>query len=326
MIVDLHDRIQFLNKAAEDLYGWHRDSAIGKTAHELLYTAAAEESFYRIRDQLLEKGSWKGEVHQKNNKGECVIVDARWIVVRVSGEPVAILKVNSDLTRTKIMERQALRGQRLQTLGTVAGGIAHDLNNVLAPISLYAEAMADQPEMAEASDCILECTKRASSLVRDLLGFAQGFEGEREPISITNLIEELIEMLRSTFDSGIEVSAEFEKDLPLVSCNSVQIHQVLLNLCVNARDAMGSSGKLRITCSHDEKNFVIAVKDTGPGIEASILNHIFEPFFTTKGSGRGTGLGLSTSAAIVRKHNGFIEVDTEIGKGTEFRVLLPLED
>jgi len=229
----------------------------------------------------------------------------------------------------------------MESIGTLAGGIAHDLNNVLTPIMLSLELLKEEhkDEQSQRMFTILERnTERGANLIKQVLSFARGVEGERKPLQIMNHISEIEKVLKETLPRNIEIKTDRPKDLFSIYGDATQIHQVIMNLCVNARDAMPDGGKLSVSAEnlfidenyarmHTEAKVgsyvVIAVSDTGIGIPPEILDRIFEPFFTTKNFGKGTGLGLSTAHAIVKSHGGFINVYSEVGKGTTFRVYLP---
>ena len=249
-----------------------------------------------------------------------------------------------DVTERRKLESRLLRTQRMESIGTLAGGIAHDLNNVLAPILisidlLRAESRGD-PEQLKVIEAIRTSANRGASLVRQVLTFARGLEGQRVAVDLRALFSDFESLVKETFPKNIRIVTEAPRDLKRVNGDPTQIHQVLLNLAVNARDAMPTGGVLSIvasshTCDEasvlghaDAKpgNYVrIAVDDTGEGISPEIRDRVFEPFFTTKEVGKGTGLGLATVYAIVKSHNGFITVSSNVGSGTTFYIHLPTD-
>jgi nitrogen-specific signal transduction histidine kinase/CheY-like chemotaxis protein len=259
-------------------------------------------------------------------------------------QPKSILVVNTDITEKKKFEAQFLRAQRMESIGTLAGGIAHDLNNVLAPILMAVQLLAlkHQDERSQQWLDILETNaKRGADLVKQVVSFARGIEGDRTDVQIRHIISEIRQIARETFPKSIEVYIDVPQELWTVSGDTTQLHQVFMNLCVNARDAMPDGGILSISGKNifiDEhyarinidaqvgSYIVITVSDTGTGIPAEMLERIFEPFFTTKELGSGTGLGLSTVIGIIKSHGGFINVYSEMGKGTEFKVYLPAKE
>jgi len=246
-----------------------------------------------------------------------------------------------DQTERKKLEQQFLRAQRMESVGTLAGGIAHDLNNALSPIITSIDLLKmrfTDPESAELISIIGASAQRGADMVRQVLSFARGVEGKRMELQIKHLVKEMEQIANDTFLKHIHVRTSVPFDLWTVLGDPTQIHQVLLNLCVNARDAMPAGGTLSITAENVTLDsqyagmnadarpgpyVALEVEDTGTGMPAAILDKIFEPFFTTKEVGKGTGLGLSTSLAIVKSHGGFIRVSSEMGKGTRFRVFLP---
>jgi PAS domain S-box-containing protein len=338
---DLEHNLIYWNKGAQRLYGWTEEEAIGKNANELLYKEESS-NLIEAKSRVLENGEWKGELQQRTKDGKEVIVESRWSLVRDSEDkPRSILIINTDITEKKKLESQLLRAQRMESIGTLAGGIAHDLNNLMTPIMLSLQMLKHKltDEQSQKLLTILEKnSQRATDLIKQVLSFARGVEGERKPLQVTYIISEIEKVLKETFPRNIEIRTDLPKDLSTVSGDATQLHQVLMNLCVNARDAMPDGGILRITASNflvdgsyarmnTEANtgpyIIITVSDTGTGIPSKILDRIFEPFFTTKEFGKGTGLGLSTSHAIVKSHGGFINVYSEVGKGTTFKIHLP---
>lgn len=263
------------------------------------------------------------------------------VVRGATNEPQYAIGVIEDITEKKKLENQFLRAQRLESIGMLAGGIAHDLNNVLAPILMSCELMK-QDGLDETSRKLLAIihgsAKRGAELVKQVVSFAGGAEGSHGPVMIEHLIHEMVNIARQTFPKDIRIRTEISKNLPRVSGDSTQLHQVLLNLFVNARDAMPAGGDLTITAENilvdmprAVKNpearlgphVVIKISDTGVGISPEMKERIFEPFYTTKEFGKGTGLGLSTALGIVKSHGGFIILNSEPGKGATFEVWLP---
>jgi CheY-like chemotaxis protein len=232
----------------------------------------------------------------------------------------------------------------MESIGTLAGGIAHDLNNILAPILMSIDILHDacaDPQATAILETIEVSAKRGADIVRQVLSFARGIEGERIEIQTKHLLMDLESIIRDTFPKDIRLQFAVSSNPWTILGDPTQIHQILLNLCVNARDAMPHGGRLSIAAENavlDEHyaamnlqakpgNYVnIAVTDTGEGIPPEIIEKIFEPFFTTKEVGKGTGLGLSTVIAIVKSHGGFVNVYSEPGKGTTFKVYLPAID
>jgi PAS domain S-box-containing protein len=344
LVRDLEHNILFWNKGAEKIYGWSAEEVIGKNAAEILFKERSAQ-FDAARKAIIEKGEWKGEMHQMRRDGTDIVVESRWTLVRDDrGDPKSILIINTDITEKKRMEAQFLRAQRMESIGTLAGGIAHDLNNVLSPILMAIDML--QLKMADESskkwfDVMRTNAERGGSMVRQVLSFARGVEGERVALQPKHLIKEIVKILRETLPKSIEINFQVPNDLWIISADATQIHQVLMNLCVNARDAMQEGGSISIRAENQfvDENYarmhieakagrfvVINVSDTGPGMTQEIQTRIFEPFFTTKEMTKGTGLGLSTALTIVKSHGGFINVYSELHKGSQFAVYLPALD
>src|SRR4028119_1269661 len=341
---DLDNKIRYWNKGAENLYGWQAQEAIGKKANNLLYRWETIDQLQDSHKSLTDCGSWQGELHQVTKHGKDIIVSSRWTLLRdEEGQPKSILTVNTDITEKKQLEAQFLRTQRMDSLGTLASGIAHDLNNALTPIMMTAQRLECklQDEQSQEWLSILETNvKRSADLVKQVLLFSRGVEGKHTTLWVGRLISEIAQIVKQTFSRAIEIHTNIPKqNLWTISGDSTQLHQILMNLCVNARDAMPEGGILEISAKNmwidehyvrmniDAKvgpHVVITVSDTGTGIPKEIVDRIFEPFFTTKEVGKGTGLGLSTVIGIIKSHGGFVEVASEVGQGTQFNVYLPV--
>jgi two-component system, cell cycle sensor histidine kinase and response regulator CckA len=344
LVRDLEHNILFWNKGAERIYGWTSEEAVGKNAVALLLREPSAQ-FEVARQAVIEKGEWNGETRQIRRDGAEIIVESRWTLVRDDrGAPTSILVINTDITGKKGMEAQFLRAQRMESIGTLAGGIAHDLNNVLSPI-LMAIDMLQLKTTDESSKKWLEVLRsnaeRGGNMVRQVLSFARGVEGERVALQPKHLIKEIVKILRETLPKSIEINFQLPDDLWIISADATQIHQVLMNLCVNARDAMLEGGSISINAENAllDENYarmhleakpgrfvVVTVSDTGPGMPTEVQSRIFEPFFTTKEMSKGTGLGLSTALTIVKSHGGFMNVYSEVNKGSQFAVYLPALD
>ncbi|MEG3436113.1 PAS domain S-box protein [Pannus brasiliensis CCIBt3594] len=343
-VQDLDHRLRFWSKGAERLYGWTAEEVPGARVGDLLYgePSLLEEAFR----QTIERGYWQDELTQVTRSGRAIVVASRWTSIRDgSGEPKSILVVNTDITERKQLEARFYRAQRMESLGTLASGIAHDLNNVLTPILAIAQLLLfDRSNgLNEASreilPVIVDSAKRGAELVKQVVTFARGSSGERVPLAVGPVIAEVARILQQTFPKSIEIRTEIPSRTQFwVSADPSGLHQVLMNLCVNARDAMPDGGKLtfslenryldpspsRMNSYAPAGNYVaIAVADTGNGIPPDLIERIFEPFFSAKEPGRGTGLGLSTVFSVVKNHGGFIEVDSKIGEGSRFQVYLP---
>ena len=344
LLCGLEGSLIFWNKGAERLYGWTAQEATGKRVSELLHMSK-QPHLVTAWETLLEKGEWRGEMHQVTKDGKAIIVAGSWTLVRdQEDKPRSILIINTDITEKKHLEAQLLRSQRMESLGTLAGGIAHDLNNVLTPILMAAQLLQTKPLADEAMKwlkTIETSVKRGRGMIKQVLAFARGVEGERCAILVRHLITELEKIMRDTFPRSIQIGTHLPHDLWTIIGDSTQLYQVLLNLCVNARDAMPDGGRLQIEGGNlllDEHDLrrqpgakpgpyvVLSVSDTGTGISPHVIDRVFDPFFTTKGVGQGTGLGLSTAMGFVKSHGGFMNVYSEVGRGTEFKVYLPAQE
>jgi PAS domain S-box-containing protein len=301
-------------------------------------------SWLRSLDDALSGGKPTSfEWAAREPQGETKVYWTTIAPVSRAGQISGAVLVARDVTERKRLEEQVLRTQRMESLGALAGGIAHDLNNILAPIlvcSAFLKMDEARPERLESVGIIESCAQRGASLIQQLLSFARGAEVTRRPLDVRHLAREMQVVARDTFPKNIEVQLTAAPDLWPVLGDATQISQVLMNLCVNARDAMPHGGKITLSLENfvvddayaatipDAKPgpyVILRAEDTGIGMPPKVLERIFEPFFTTKEQGKGTGLGLSTTQAIVRGHGGFIRVRSELGKGTTFEILLPAD-
>jgi PAS domain S-box-containing protein len=337
---DLEHQILYWNQGAERLYGWTAAEAIGQKVNVLL-----QEDTSQLNERmqiLLECGEWRGEIRKVTKTGQPVLIEGHWTLVRDQyGQPKSILAVNTDITEKKQLEAQFLRAQRLESIGTLAGGIAHDLNNMLTPILVSAQLLQMQlPEgrPQELLKMMESSARRGADLVKQVLTFARGSEGKRIALQLKHLLSEIQQVCQHTFPKSIMIILHVPKNLAMVAADPTQLQQVLMNLCVNARDAMPQGGELHLSVENfvvDEtysrmnpmfqvgSYVVITVADTGMGMAPEELEHIFDPFFTTKPVGKGTGLGLSVVQGITHSHGGFITVESKLAKGTQFKVYLP---
>uniref|UniRef100_UPI00286D05F1 hybrid sensor histidine kinase/response regulator n=1 Tax=Chamaesiphon sp. OTE_20_metabat_361 TaxID=2964689 RepID=UPI00286D05F1 len=273
----------------------------------------------------------------------------RWIEVKSSmfldrdGHPTRTIGIHMDITEKKQLEAQFFRAQRLESLGTLASGIAHDLNNVLTPIVSVAQLLPLRlPDIDDRTQNLLKIlessARRGADLISQILSFAQGIEGKHVSIQPSHLLIDIQKLVEQTLPKSIEIERDIPANLWTVSGDMTQLHQVLMNLCVNARDAMPQGGTLSIEAANrsidkafvrthldaKEGNYVeVTITDTGTGIAPQLLDRIFDPFFTTKEIGKGTGLGLSAVLGIIKGHGGFLDVQTQVNRGTQFHVYLP---
>jgi PAS domain S-box-containing protein len=340
LVRGLDDSIQFWNKGAERLYGW---SAAEAQTHEIPDSLDQDRStFANAKTMVLQNDSWAGDVQQCCKNGQRVTVNSRWTLLRdETGQPRSILVINNDITEQKRLEAQFLKAQRLESIGTLASGVAHDLNNILVPILLASPILqteTDPAERAKLLSLIETSAERGAAIVKQVLTFARGADGERVLVQPIYLIDEVAKIAQQTFPRSITIRTKHSKNLWTVTADPTQLHQVLLNLCVNARDAMPNGGELLLSGENFEvdehyasmipdakpgPHVLFSVVDNGTGIPAAVIDKIFDPFFTTKEVGKGTGLGLSTAIGIVKNHGGFVNVYSEPGRGTTFKIFIP---
>jgi two-component system, cell cycle sensor histidine kinase and response regulator CckA len=344
MLCSIEGKVEFWNRSAERMYGWLAGVAIGRQAVDFLYHAA-DPRYQTAIAETLDRGQWCGELKLLTRQGKGITVASQWYLIATpAGIPQSILVIDSDITAYKLLERKFLHAQRLENLGTLASGIAHDLNNILTPIVAITELLTlkltnlDERTL-KLLQILSENSRRGRELIAQILTFARGGDDEQTMMQPQHVLAEIVQVARQTLPKSIETSLLIESsNLWTLSANANQIHQVLMNLCVNARDAMPDGGELTIMAenivlgdeypklhphAHGGAYVAITVADTGIGISPELLEQIFEPFFTTKEIGKGTGLGLSTVLTIVNNHQGFVDVSSQIGVGTQFRFYLP---
>jgi two-component system, cell cycle sensor histidine kinase and response regulator CckA len=336
----------YINPAIEEVTGLSVQDFLGKTNRDLGMPEAQILQWDEALNQVFETGEQVSIQFEFPTPSGLKYYQSRCVPeFALDGSVGSVLGITRDLTEQRQLESQLLRAQRMESLGTLASGIAHDMNNILTPILAIAPLLPlNLPEpLSEKSQQLLtmleDNAKRGAALVKQILTFARGLEGERAPLQVKHLIDELDQVIRSTFPKSITNIRNIEsQDLWLVPANATQLHQVFMNFCVNAHDAMPQGGTLAISAENrviDETYtrmnleaktgpyVVITFSDTGTGISPEHIDRIFEPFFTTKPLGEGTGLGLSTAMGIVKNHGGFVTVSSEVAKGTHFQIFLP---
>jgi two-component system cell cycle sensor histidine kinase/response regulator CckA len=343
VITDRDGVIEWANPAFLALTGYKLVETIGRNTRDLIKSGRHDKQFYhQIWETILAGKVWRGEIINRRKDGAFYTEEMTITPVRAeSGEISKFIAIKQDITDRKQSDEQKLRTQRLESLGMLASGIAHDLNNMLAPIILVGPLLREhlsRPQDLKVLDALERSAERGTGLVRQILAFAQGTAGELKLIQVKHVVVDIISMLEATFPKSIRIEQNVLSNAWTIKGDATQIHQVLLNLCINARDAMPRGGTLRIRVTNRTLTtarakeipgaragdwLVLEVGDTGTGIAPEVLPHIWEPFFTTKGEGKGSGLGLSTLRGIVQRHFGFIELLTKAGDGTTIRVYLP---
>ncbi len=333
----------------EALYGQAPGSFDGKSANWLQTLHPDDRA---KTEQELRQAVKVGQGLDTEFRIICPNGEIRWIAVKSSlfhdptGQPLRMIGIHMDITEKKQLEAQFLRAQRLESLGTLASGIAHDLNNVLTPILAVVQLLPLKlPGINEQTRQLLKTlessAQRGAELVKQILSFARGVEGKRLSLQMNHLLLEIEKIIQQTLPKAIDIYTDIPADLWTISGDATQLHQVFMNLCVNARDAMPKGGILQITAENlvitqqDARMHldaspglyvVVTVSDTGTGIPPDVFHRIFDPFFTTKEIGKGTGLGLSAVLGIVRSHGGFVDVQSEVNQGSKFKVYLPASE
>jgi PAS domain S-box-containing protein len=336
----LDRKITYWNASAERLYGLKAADVIGRPLAEigLQYEAGALDTAH---EAVTTRGEWRGELRIFTRNGTAVLVESTWSLVVENGHPRSILAIDTDVTERRKLEAQLLRAQRLESIGTLAGGIAHDLNNVFTPVLLALDLLG--PLATSREECEVVEKTRASvthgaALVRQLLAFARGSDGERTLVAPDAAVAAAEPLIRQWLPRTIELRVRQGGQPWPIQANVTQLNQALVNLALNARDAMPQGGCLEIAIDNVQVSaaqaaanpgttpgpFVcLRVSDTGCGMPPELLERIFDPFFTTKAPGKGTGLGLSMLAGILRSHGGFVQVESTPGCGTTFHLHFP---
>jgi len=346
IITDLVGRVIYCNPASARIYGFKKPEEMTDLLPEDIFDSATAGVFAAALAATIRSGTWIGDVSFHARDGRQVTTSYHMsLILDEAGKPKARLSIAVDITEKRQFEEQALRTQRVENLGMLAAGIAHDFNNALAPIVMAGPLLRLQvkdPIGLRMLDIVDQSAARGAALVRQMLSFARGTVGEKALLQASHILREVLDLATSTFPKSILVESHLANDLWPVMSDPTQIQQILLNLCINARDAMPDGGTLMLTaanCTIDStaaakipdgrigRFIAIEVRDTGTGIQQDVLEKIWEPFFTTKSAGKGTGLGLSTVRSIVRQNDGFATVATSTnsrdGHGTVFTIYLP---
>ncbi len=340
VVHDLDHRVLYWNEGAEQVHGWNAGEAIGREVTEL--HGPRREHLDDITIQLLSTGEWRGDLDLVDRQGRPVLAEGRWTLLRdPAGQPRSILAVNTDVTERRRIEAQFLRAQRMESIGTLAGGIAHDLNNLLSPILLGVALLRDSDlgtDDLETLATMEASARRGAELIGRVLSFARGVEGARVAVDVDEVVDEVVSILSSGLPPDASLESHVSDDLWTAIGDPTQLHQVLLNLALNARDAIHEGGTVTIRARNEAADLlpadvrarvgvtpcvVISVSDDGDGVPSELGDRIFEPFVTTKPVGDGTGLGLATVLGIVTSHGGHVEVESRPGSGSTFSVWLP---
>jgi PAS domain S-box-containing protein len=339
--------ISYVNPAFEKMTGFPSADIIGSRLDKL-FQEVIKDSAFDSKWSAIDRGEgWHGRARRKKRTGEVYEVDTTITPIYDANREtvVAYVIVERDLSNEMRIEQQMRQSQKMEALGTLAGGIAHDLNNILMPIILNAELMLEEmPEdypFRRSVLKILNAAHRGRDLVKQVVAFSREGEQERHPLNLPALLKEALELVRASLVADIEIKPRFEVSSGILKSNPSQIQQVLLNLCTNAADAIGDhTGEIEIALTEVEVGageaksrdlapgpyFKLSVRDTGAGMTPEVMEHIFEPFFTTKAPGEGTGMGLAVVHGIVSSHRGRIEVESRVGGGSAFHLFLPRAD
>jgi PAS domain S-box-containing protein len=348
IVLDRGFRILSANKAFCAMVDRSEEKVLGRTCHELLHHLAhpcyeSDETCPVQYTLETGKSNFVTHKHPDGDGGQQFLELKSYPILDASGRLTAVIETLNNVTETKILQDQLRKAQKMEAIGTLAGGIAHDFNNLLFPIIGMAELLledlpADSPEYENAG-IILEAGKRGMELIKQIMAFSRRSEGKKIPSRLQPILKEVTKLVRATIPSNISVSHDIQSDCGWVMADPIQIHQLVMNLITNAYHAVGNKeGKIsirlrqtRLDNEHLNDSLIgpgryaeLIVADTGCGIEAALMDKIFEPYFTSKEQGKGTGLGLSTVYGITKEHNGEINVDSDVGKGTTFTVYLPL--
>ena len=342
VILDEKDTILNANTAFLQMFHFTHDEVIGQSTNDLIVPGHLVEEAKKLSALCLEGKAVQKETTRRRKDGTIMEVGITGYPIVIENSLVGVYGMYTDITERKKLEDKLRESQKLESLGTLAGGIAHDFNNILAIILGYASRIdrtdVDPASLSLSIDAITKATQRGASVVSQLLTFARKSDILFERLSVNDQVKDIVKLVRETFSKSISVVSELQRNLPEVKADPTQIHQVLLNLCLNARDAMPDGGilKLRSRIERGDKlrdrlpkataneYISVDVSDTGTGMDEATRGRIFEPFFTTKEFGKGTGLGLAVVFGIMESHDGFIDVESEPGKGTTISLFFPV--
>jgi two-component system cell cycle sensor histidine kinase/response regulator CckA len=349
-VADLCGKVEYVNPAGRALLGIASADAV-KGTRTASYISRDDLPLFRktIFDAFRSKGHWQGELRFRHQQtGQALPMDCVGFQVKdlQTGKPRFVATVSRDITERRTLEQQLQHAQKFEAIGQLAGGIAHDFNNVIGAILGWAElgeeqAVSGHADLSAYFKKIRTQCDRVTALIRQLLAFARRQILEPRNFSLNQTVQDVMNLLEGVIGKDIELKTTLQQDLSVIRADPTQIEQVLMNLCINSRDAMPKGGRLSIEthnaefsaeqCRHNAglqpgRFAELRVSDTGIGMDAAAQERIFEPFFTTKGTGKGTGLGLAMVYGIVKQHGGFIQVESEPGRGSTFRIFLPVSE
>ena len=342
MITDKDGNIVSINPAFTTLTGYTQDEVLGKRSNVLISGMQNDTFYASLWKTILNGNVWRNEIVNKKKDGTIYNEEMTITPVMNNGTISHFIAIKQDITEQKKLQQQLFQTQKVETIGTLAGGIAHDFNNILGIILAYVSLLEKGgliPEkVKESHAAIKKAVLRGASLVKQILTFARKSDVNFTMVRIPDVIQELTKMLQETFPKTVEITSIFGNAVPMIRADQTQLHQALLNLCVNARDAMPKGGEIKIDVTVFDKSelwkkyanikydkyLCISISDTGTGIEPKILKNIFDPFFTTKEIGKGTGMGLAVVNGVAQTHHGFLDVSSTIGVGTTFYLYIPV--
>ncbi len=339
-------RVAFWSGQAEEVFGWKESELLGKHPSDWPFIFKEDaQSVAQVMQDLLTGAVPRNISRNRNCTSDGRVITCEWynsVLKGANGEPLSVLSLVQDVTARASMEEQLRQLQKVEAIGQLTGGVAHDFNNLLTVIlgnsELLAEVLAEQPKAAVLATTITSAARKGAELTHQLLAFARQQPLAPQPVDINELLENMHALLARTLGEQIDLKFDFGRDLPPAEIDAGQLESAILNLCLNARDAMPGGGHITIESSrayldedyadmHSEVTpghyLLVAVSDTGAGIAEAHVEKVFDPFFTTKAAGRGTGLGLSMVFGFVKQSCGHIKIYSEVGEGTTMRMYLP---